>query len=319
MVGGLSYAAGWRTRMGCAVTIRLCKLCTVPVGKGKSFCQDCKKKKARSYYAQIKPEKLQYQAKKCEKCDKEFIPVARHQLCCSKRCKDYKNKLKYSLKAKEAVRVWRIKNREKLIAQRKASRQGKGVLMYRQWYAACTRGKKSYTGSLEEYVYYLERAEIRAHGVKKMAEAKSDAYRNAIESNPTYGMTDAQAYKYWYDHDPKFRAWERQRNQFRKWLKGYKRTNTLARTVGYDRDQLLKHLEMQFTPGMSWDNMGEWHIDHITPKNLFDPTCPKQVEACWSLSNLRPLWASDNLRRPKDGSDVLMQAIVYKEKGTPQQ
>lgn len=299
MVGGLSYAAGWRTRMGCAVTIRLCKLCTVPVGKGKSFCQDCKKKKARSYYAQIKPEKLQYQAKKCEKCDKEFIPVARHQLCCSKRCKDYKNKLKYSLKAKEAVRVWRIKNREKLITQRKASRQGKGVLMYRQWYAACTRGKKSYTGSLEEYAYHLERRAVEAREKK--------VYIPRPKPAPKYtGMTDAEVWKHKYRNNPTFNVWERHRNQFKKWFKGERRSNTIARTVGYSRDELRQHIERQFVDGMGWHNAGQWHIDHIKPKNLFDPSDPEQVAQCWSMQNLRPLWGSDNCRRPHDGSDVLV-------------
>jgi hypothetical protein len=63
-------------------------------------------------------------------------------------------------------------------------------------------------------------------------------------------------------------VWERQRNQFKKWMKGEKQSNTLSRAVGYSREQLRMHIEAQFSEGMSWANYGEWHIDHIVPKNL---------------------------------------------------
>jgi hypothetical protein len=41
---------------------------------------------------------------------------------------------------------------------------------------------------------------------------------------------------------------------------------------------------------MSWDNHGQWHIDHIKDVSLFlDNTEPRVVNA---LSNLRPMWAT---------------------------
>jgi len=37
-----------------------------------------------------------------------------------------------------------------------------------------------------------------------------------------------------------------------------------------DIHQFSKHLENQFTEGMSWDNVGKWHIVQKTPQiNLF--------------------------------------------------
>src|SRR3546814_9626669 len=58
-------------------------------------------------------------------------------------------------------------------------------------------------------------------------------------------------------------------------------------------------LERQFLPGMSWDNRGEWHIDHIRPLCAFEFTSPDdpQFREAWALTNLRPLWARDNLRK----------------------
>lgn len=63
--------------------------------------------------------------------------------------------------------------------------------------------------------------------------------------------------------------------------------------LGYTPLQLKEHIESLFKPGMSWDNYGEWHIDHIQPissaTTLFDGIRLSQLE------NLQPLWAEENL------------------------
>jgi len=69
--------------------------------------------------------------------------------------------------------------------------------------------------------------------------------------------------------------------------------------VGYSWVQLKKHLEKQFKDGMTWENYGEWHIDHIIPKSIFNFTKPEDYDfkRCWSLKNLRPLWAIENMSK----------------------
>lgn len=71
------------------------------------------------------------------------------------------------------------------------------------------------------------------------------------------------------------------------------------RLVDYSLSDLMVHLERQFSKGMGWHNMGEWHIDHIVPKSKFNYSLPEDDEfkACWALANLRPLWAEDNLKK----------------------
>jgi hypothetical protein len=69
--------------------------------------------------------------------------------------------------------------------------------------------------------------------------------------------------------------------------------------LGFSLSELIAHIEALFLDGMSWDNYGEWHIDHIVPKSLFrytTPECPGFKEA-WALSNLQPLWAEDNHKK----------------------
>lgn len=69
--------------------------------------------------------------------------------------------------------------------------------------------------------------------------------------------------------------------------------------VGYTLDELRAHLESRFLPGMSWENFGDWHIDHARPLASFSFTGPADPDfrAAWALSNLQPLWALDNIRK----------------------
>ncbi len=69
--------------------------------------------------------------------------------------------------------------------------------------------------------------------------------------------------------------------------------------VGFTVADLMAHLERQFQKGMNWENRGEWHIDHIRPISSFSfetADCPGFKEA-WALTNLRPLWSDDNLKK----------------------
>jgi hypothetical protein len=69
--------------------------------------------------------------------------------------------------------------------------------------------------------------------------------------------------------------------------------------VGCSLEEMVQHLEAQFTDGMSWDNYGRngWHIDHIRPCASFDLTDPEQQRQCFRYTNLQPLWAADNMRK----------------------
>jgi hypothetical protein len=69
--------------------------------------------------------------------------------------------------------------------------------------------------------------------------------------------------------------------------------------VGYTLKDLIEHLEAQFEPGMTWDNRGEWHIDHKKPISWFNFTSyeDEEFQQCWALDNLQPKWAEDNLSK----------------------
>jgi hypothetical protein len=60
---------------------------------------------------------------------------------------------------------------------------------------------------------------------------------------------------------------------------------------------LRDHIQSQFTEGMRWENYGAWHIDHIRPLSSFDLSDRAEVITASHWSNLRPLWAAENLRK----------------------
>jgi len=82
-------------------------------------------------------------------------------------------------------------------------------------------------------------------------------------------------------------------------LKAKKNGKATVQLLGYTMADLKKHLEGKFRDGMTWDNYGKWHIDHIRPKASFAIQSPQDesFKECWSLKNLQPLWASENCQK----------------------
>ena len=80
--------------------------------------------------------------------------------------------------------------------------------------------------------------------------------------------------------------------------KGFKSNKTLE-LLGCSPEDLKKHLEVQFTEGMTWDNYGirGWHIDHIVPCASFNLSNPEEQKKCFHYTNLQPLWWYDNLSK----------------------
>ena len=68
--------------------------------------------------------------------------------------------------------------------------------------------------------------------------------------------------------------------------------------LGFSAEELLVHLEGLFEHDMSFENYGDWHIDHIRPRSSFTlqdgETEVDFIRRVWDLNNLAPLWAKDN-------------------------
>jgi len=85
----------------------------------------------------------------------------------------------------------------------------------------------------------------------------------------------------------------------RRYLKAGKGGLSSEEIIGYTMADLRLHIGRQFVKGMGWDNMGKWHIDHIVPLSAFAVGGPRDpnVRRAWALTNLRPIWAEENLKK----------------------
>lgn len=80
-------------------------------------------------------------------------------------------------------------------------------------------------------------------------------------------------------------------------LKKGVRVGSAVRDLGCTFPELHTHLSNLFRPGMSWDNYGEWHIDHRCPLASFDLSNRAQFLEAVHYTNLQPLWAADNIAK----------------------
>lgn len=101
--------------------------------------------------------------------------------------------------------------------------------------------------------------------------------------------------------DPKYRLGARTRTAVYTCLKerNVAKYRSTFDILGYTIEELMTHLEKQFTEGMTWDNYGEWHVDHKIPMTSFnfETTDDPEFKECWCLDNLQPLWGPDNLTK----------------------
>jgi hypothetical protein len=135
-------------------------------------------------------------------------------------------------------------------------------------------------------LYYLENKEEILARNKEWSNKNKEYHRELNRENS----------KKWLKENPHVVVWRQILYRTIKKFNKTKESSTIE-MLGYSAIDLKCHIESLFEEGMSWENWGEWHIDHIKPLATFD--IDTQVNIVNSLNNLRPLWAQDNLRRKK--------------------
>lgn len=88
--------------------------------------------------------------------------------------------------------------------------------------------------------------------------------------------------------------------------------DSTSKHFSWTPEELCQYLESLFEPWMTWDNQGAynkstwdnndpatwtWQLDHIVPHSTlpYDSYDHPNFDKCWSLSNLRPLSAKQNV------------------------
>lgn len=134
---------------------------------------------------------------------------------------------------------------------------------------------------------------------EKYKKSKSDYYQMNKSSlslkRRNYHRTRRQC-------DPMYRLLCNYRTRINHALKGYTKSNKTLVLCGCTITELKLYLESKFLEGMTWENYGKWHVDHIIPCVIFNLSDSIEQKQCFHYTNLQPLWAEDNLSK----SDKIM-------------
>lgn len=114
--------------------------------------------------------------------------------------------------------------------------------------------------------------------------------------------------------DESYRLQENLRRRVRHALNGTSKAVNTLDLLGTDMETYKEYLELLFEDGMTWDNYGEWHIDHIIPLSYYDLSIKENQLKAFNFTNTRPLWATDNLKK-SDNIPYVVGLLLENKRG----
>lgn len=248
--------------------------------------------------------------KKCTKCGaqkplEEFYPATKrkggkvyhyHQ----SRCKD----------CVRAMQTARMSAPDKRAAAREYARNRGDQYRQRERERIAERQGREYKSAKQRADESAERKAALDADRERQKREKERRILDMPWTNPA--LSKAERFKLRYELDSEFNLKQRVRAALRRKRQGIRlgcimraavnrngNSPTAEAFLGYSMFDLRKHLERQFTNKMTWDafRAGQIHIDHIVPLASFDLSNPNELRRAWCMTNLRPVWASVNLRK----------------------
>jgi hypothetical protein len=195
---------------------------------------------------------------------KEKTCVGGRQTQC-KTCLNARRKLKYyqnHAHEKACDAAYRAANPEKIKEQSRA------------WNSRNKEHRRSYKEANKEKI-----AAKNAEYFQRVKERRAELAREKYRNDPLHAM--------------KCRLRLRTRLAIK--AKGFTKKSRIRQILGCDDITLKSHIQALFTEGMTWENRGEWHLDHKTP--LAAANNEEELLALCHYKNLQPLWAADNFAK----------------------
>jgi hypothetical protein len=225
----------------------------------------------------IEKSKVYYKCNKDEriKCVKQYRELNRDVI--NKKCREYRilNKDKISKINKQ----YQLNNKERIVKQRKDYYESN------RDHIRCT-AKEYYQANKDDIIKYS----------KEYYQANRD---RLIKGNKRYikkRLMEDQLFKFRVNTRGLIKSsFKRGNNQYKK---NAKTEGILCCTINEFKD----YISSKFTNGMTLDNHGEWHLDHIIP--LATASTEEEIIKLNHYTNFQPLWAKDNLSK---GSKIILK------------
>jgi len=162
--------------------------------------------------------------------------------------------------------------------------------------AAKYKDKQYYRGECKECNRLVQQSDQTAQ-IKYRNSEKGRAKKSEYKKNPEYRKKQTEYSINRYRTDPLFKCKKNLRRRLtacldrKSWTKKFK----FSEYIGCSYGELIIHFQSLFTEGMTWENQGQWHIDHIIP--LSSATTEEELYKLCHYTNLQPLWALENIKK----------------------
>ena len=117
------------------------------------------------------------------------------------------------------------------------------------------------------------------------------------ENNPNYCKEYKQTRR---KNDPIYKLQEGIRsnisNSFKRACSGkYSKRAKTIEMLGCEFEYFIQHIQSQFTEGMTLENYGKWHLDHIIP--ISSAKTEDEIIKLNHYTNFQPLWWWENIKK----------------------
>lgn len=196
---------------------------------------------------------------------------------------------KHRAKIKRYMHGYFSENKKRILAQTRKFRKENPEIVKERREKYYAKYREKLLAQNKEY-YQKNKDKKKQYDRKYRLKAKNRKRRNALEQAQNHAS-------------PIRRIKKALRNAVRLGMLGkIQKSMHTDQYLGCSFEFFCKHMELQFLEGMTFENYGKaWHIDHIKPINTFPV---ERLGEAFHYTNCRPLWASENYGRPKDGSDL---------------
>ena len=297
-------------------------------------CLDCSKKFTDNTYNQVKKfcnyyckkhytlarrkrERIKNIEKPCARCGKTFIQKFIQEVkYCSRHCCDVVSWTRFEETRKKRRRTdpvyytherqiqkkWRENNMDKVrLSSKKTQSTESYKIKRRAWWKIYMSNPNIHNKRKEWEKKWRSQDHVKAK--KKLYKVNNREYINIkgreYSQRPEVRNRRREQMRYKFKHNPIFRIKSNIRSRLYLYVQRglAKKTLPTGILIGCSWEFLKNHLEQQYKPNMNWDNYGKWHIDHHKAMAKFDLFKEEELLECCNYSNLRPLWAEENMRK----------------------
>jgi hypothetical protein len=193
------------------------------------------------------------------------------------------------MSTKEYMSRWRKNNKEKTKQYAKVFRERHGPRILNE------NEKEKQKEYMTEY-QQANKDHLRT--MKKLQIANNPEYAASLRRSKQEWRDKNKGYNNEYNKarkaiDPVFKLRMYLRTRFYQAVKNNKRDSAL-KLLGCTLEDFKVFIAAKFIDGMSWDNYGEWELDHIKPLALFNLIIIEEQIKAFHYSNFQPLWKADN-------------------------